>query len=776
MKCEDKNYSIHDIVLKRPASSFCHRWRDGTPIGSGKTGVLFYGGVSAEHLVINRSDLWHYGSDAPVPKISDSLSKMRKLSSSGNYRDAANIMYDALKENGYATELADMRVLGLVKLWFSCDGVYKKYRRVLHMDTAEAEVSYILGNCAYNRRYMMSRKRDIAAVLMTAECNFNFKLTAGFYDSFEGGREIETKNNDAAFAEYKNIKDCFVYSSKNQGKYFGIVCRAVSNGSVKTEDKGIIVDGADKTLLLVKSFSNESDRTAAELRTVNEILDCPESYEELFLENLPEYSNLYSSADISLYNGDAFQTNEALLEDARDNEISPQLAEKLWRFGRYLFISGAAPGALPFPLYGIWPCGYSREFTHHVANENVQSIYWHTDTGGLSELCLPLIDYYYSKTDSFRENAQNLFGCRGIFVGTYTTPINSKVAWYVPVILHFCGVAGWLSQHFYKYYLYSRDEKTLNEKIIPFMVATAEFYEDFHYLDENGKMVLYPAVSPENSPKEFYDKSLGHPMPVTKNPTIEFAILKELLLNLLQISKTHPELEEKAEIWQNMLNCIPEYMINEDGAIAEWMDPLVHDCYDHRHLSHLYPVFPGTEIEDSDDKSLLSAFEKAVSLREIGSYWGWSMPHMSAIYSRLRKTDEAFDCINALTKVCLLENFFTLGYDFRDMGITGYVCGNEKRACVQLDALMSFVNALQEMLVFSSQKILRLLPACPPKFSKGSANFRFITGKVNMSWDLEQKKCSGSITALRETDILLELPFGKEPINLNLKSGEVFTF
>ena len=266
-------------------------------------------------------------------------------------------------------------------------------------------------------------------------------------------------------------------------------------------------------------------------------------------------------------------------------------------------------------------------------------------------------------------------------------------------------------------------------------------------------------------------------MPTTKNPTVEIAILKELLTNLLTLSKNHSLPEAKVKRWQDMLSILPEYAINKDGAIAEWIDDRVHDCYDHRHLSHLYPVFPGAEIVDDEKTAkLLPAFKKALDLRELGSFCGWSMPHMSAIYSRLGETEKAFDTLNSLAKVCLLENLFTLGHDFRDMGITGYDCGNEIRASVQLDALLSSVNALQEMLIFSSKTTLKLLPACPEAFGKGSAELCFTYGRVKMSWSLEEKSCHGTIFADKDADFTLHLPFCAKPIGLTLNSGEKFEF
>lgn len=769
-------YTCHDIVMKRPSSAYCHRWRDSTPIGSGITGAMLYGGVSAEHIIINRNDLWSGGKDAPVPDISYCVEQMRSLQKAGKYREANDIMYNALVENSYETQLADMRTLGCVKVIFTCDGIYSNYSRVIHTNTSEAEISYKIDNISYNRRYIASRKRDLIAIEITSGEKTGFRLESGFFESFEGDVENRIKENDKISAEYRFADNCYIYSSCHEGKYFGIVCSIISDGETGVSEKGIYVSECEKSLILIKAFSCENDRLEGETKAIKAITECPRSFEAVFNENLTLYQSLYNSAEIKLYDGKEYHTNEELMTQARDSKLSCELAEKLWRFGRYLFISGTSESALPFPLYGLWPGGYGQMFTHHVANENVQSIYWHTEAGGLSGLVPALIDYYYGKMDKFRENARKLFGCRGIFAGTYTTPVNSTVAWYVPVIVNFIGVAGWLSQHFYKYYLYTGDNELFEDKILPFMTEAAEFYEDYYYTDTDGKLALYPAVSPENSPLEYYDKTKPHSMPVTKNPTVEIAILKELLSNLTAISETRPELADKAKKWKHMLSVIPEYRINSDGAIAEWISPDLSDAYDHRHLSHIYPVFPGTEIEDSGNHELMRAFKRAVDLREMGSFCGWSMPHMSAIYSRFGDSDNAFKSLNALVKVCLLENFFTLGYDFRDMGITGFECGGENSACVQLDALMSYVNAIQEMLVFTANNLVRLLPACPEEFANGSAALHIPAGTLDMKWNLDEKQCHGTITAKRKTSFTLELPFGQKSLSISLSKNETFNF
>ncbi len=236
-----KQYSIHDMIMQRPASAFCHRWRDGTPLGNGMTGVLLYGGVSAEHFILNRCDLWYDGEDAQIPDVSSYLHTMRQLQAQGKYQEAHSAMYEALCQAQYGTRLADMRALGCVKVSLSCPDVYRAYRRVLHMDTAEAEISYRVGENTCVRRCFVSRKRDVIVMELQAEQQIDLTLHAGFFQSYEGKRETRVQAADAAAAAYRTYGDCYIYSSANEGKFFGIACRATADGDVTVTADGIAV-------------------------------------------------------------------------------------------------------------------------------------------------------------------------------------------------------------------------------------------------------------------------------------------------------------------------------------------------------------------------------------------------------------------------------------------------------------------------------------------------------------------------------------------------------
>ena len=326
---------------------------------------------------------------------------------------------------------------------------------------------------------------------------------------------------------------------------------------------------------------------------------------------------LYDGVSLELAPEEDFDaTNEELLDEAYDSEASPALLERLWRFGRYLFISAASEEGYPVPLYGLWHGDHHLAWSQYVANENVEITYWHTMAGGLSYAIPPLLRYYTAKTEKLRECARQMFGTRGIWISAYTTPGASGPCVPVSVILNWISCAGWLCRHFWEYYLYTGDETLLREEILPFMREAALFYLD--YAAEDGEYIrLYPAVSPENTPE-------GHAGVVAQNATMDFAILKELLTNLLEGMAVTGLYPEEAETFRALLGKIPPYMLNEDGAVKEWMHPDIKDNYHHRHLSHIYPVFPGNEVTAHSQPALFEAFKQAVRLRKLGSQSG---PH-----------------------------------------------------------------------------------------------------------------------------------------------------
>ena len=699
----------HVYTLERPASSLGQMWREALPLGNGLTGVLIYGAIGEETVHFNRFDLWEGGVDGPIPDVSDTFKKMREAVLSGDYLSANqdNLMH-ALFGKGYACCPETPYPLGYLKISFAPDNIFRHYRRYLDMRKGEATVEFYIGEHKYSRRAFVSRDSDITVIRMSGEIPFTVKYTP----------ELFGCNESVAISERG-------FSMRSEERKTGINVAFTGEFESKIIDGTLEVTGRDYTII-VRCSSHGSPLDLSEY--------LGESYEALLKKHTALHTPLYDSVDIKLAPDEEFRSsNEKMLNDAYDNCASPALIERMWRFGRYLFITGAAENGFPIHLYGLWYGEAKLIWSQYVANENVEMTYWHALPGGLSFAIPPLIRYYTSKMTKFRECAKKVFGIKGIWISAYTTPNVAGLCVPVSVISNWISCAGWLSRHFWEYYLYTCDEKLLRNEILPFMYEAALFYCDYVVYKEE-KVQFAPSVSPENTPTNLMgldtDSPTGHNAPVAVNATMDFAIMKELLTNLLSgIKITGMYIDEK-EKFQNALSAIPPYMVNSDGAVKEWMSNALEDNYEHRHLSHIYPVFPGNEVTADNDPELFNAFRRAVELRELGSQVGWSLTQMANIYARFGQAEKAVECLDIMAKSVLLPTLATLAHDWRHMGMT---LNWESVFC--LDAAFGAVSAVQEMLFRYEKNALAILPALPERFCQGSVRgIVFPEGTADITW------------------------------------------
>ena len=750
-----------ELILKMPASWSSDRSMDSLPIGNGKTGALIYGAVKSENIIINRYDLWNSGKTPELPDISATLKQVRHLMDMGEFKQANYLASDELKQKGYKASPASPFTLCNLKITLFNKKEFKHYRRVLNMATGEVTVSYEQDQAKFKRRTFISRKNDTLVYEIAAnkgKINANISL-----EMYKGDAENYKK-------KYNEIKDTlsitydneyiFFKAKNDNGKDYGAVLKLFAiDSDLRTENQFLGIENASKIGVLLKTFSNGEYKIEFE-RLKSDLDSIKFDYANLLSEHVELHNTLYTSASIELSTKDCLHSNEELLLDAYEEHASAELIEKLWNYGRYLLISGTCEDGLPFPLHGLWHAGYNLVWSQHVANINIQMIYWHTQVGGLNSSLKSVIDYFYNKIDEFRENAKKIFGCSGIYVPVYTEPTTGKLSDIAPVIVNYISCGGWISSHFYQYYLYSDDKQTLIQKILPFMLEVAKFYEDYIVWDENGKIKIYPSVSPENSPKNFipsdFNEHMGHPAPSVMNATMDFAIIKEFFTNLIQICSDNNRNLERIDNWKNILSGIPDYMKNPEGDIKEWMHKDLNDHYNHRHISHLYPVFPGYEITGEKNHDLLDAFKMSVDKRELGGQSGWSLTFMSNLYARFGDGEKALNCLDILTRSCLTNSFMTLHNDYRDMGLTLEYDAFQTK---QLDANMGLVNAIQEMLFYTSKDLIKLLPACPKRFSQGKVHsFRFPSGSISFEWDFEAKYFKSEIHAEELTRICLMMP------------------
>ncbi|MBD2868739.1 glycoside hydrolase N-terminal domain-containing protein [Paenibacillus sp. IB182493] len=756
--------------MSYPASWWRNMWREALPAGNGVAGASVFGGVQEETVLLNHAKLWHWGHRDELPDVGGTLAETRRLMDERRYAEASWLLANALKERGYGTKLASRFPLAAIRLAMPCGGAFRAYGRTLAMDSGEVAVGWTDGDRRYRRRLFVSRADDAIV----------YEIDAGGEAAVSGeiGLALHPSDRWADTPEFKALERtaesgadvaggagwCWFAATNDDGTEYGAVMRVVpEGGSVEAADGVLRFEGASRVLALAKLFvfgERRSDwpRLKGELSAL--ALDEGASYDGLLERHIALHRPLYRSASLSL-DGDAdSRSNERLLLDAYEGEAPAALVRKMWAYGRYLFISGtsAAEQAEPFGLYGLWGGDYRLVWSHNMANENVQMMYWHAHAGGLGELVPSLFRYYGGLMDDFRDNARKLYGCRGIYIPAGSTPGIGVPNQIVPVILNWTGAAGWLARHYVEHYRYTGDKRFLRETAIPFMREALRFYDDFLVLNEEGRYKMYPSVSPENTPLNYMPadgKPLAHPMPTAINATMDVAILKELLRHLIEASReTGGDSREEGK-WAEMLERLPAYETNADGAVREWLHPDFDDRYAHRHLSHLYPVFPGQEVTRESDPALFTAFETAVRRREICAQSGWSLAHMAAVYARLGDGDRSLECLDILSRSSLLPNLFTLHNDWRGMGVSM----NMLAAPVQLDANMGWVNAVQEQLLQASPGLVKLLPALPSRWKKGRlAGWRFHTGTLSLEWDREACRFRAELTADRDTDVTVKLP------------------
>ena len=760
------------LLLKYPASWWGAAWRDALPSGNGLIGASVYGAVHNETIMITHTDLWSGGKTPNLPNVSDTLSVVREYLLNNEPRKADPIMKKALVEKGYAPQIASPLPLGDLFLTMPTHQAFKQYQRQLNMETGEVSVSWLDGDIQFQRRLFVSRSDDLIVYHVQAD-------KAGYLDAVvsfgkRGNRDFQISKRAQTISPEQVSVTCegeYIYyaATNDDGTDYGAVVRVITASSeVSIQNEAIHLSHEDEVLVLVLPFI-KGNRTLDWKMCKDKLSTIDLSYEALLERHVKEHYTLFSRVSMDLFGDEHHLSNEELLLKAYQGEAPISLVEKMWAYGRYLLISSSRENGQPCHLYGLW-CGQFQEmWAFNMANENLQMIYWQALSGNMPELLLPVFDYFERLLDDFKTNAQQLFGCRGIYVPGPTAPDSGLIKTLSPHIIYWTGGAGWVAQHFYDYYLYTGDQVFLRERALPFLREVALFYEDFFIEGTDGYYISCPSNSPENSPGNYWDgRGMGQAMETTINATMDFAIAKEVLTNLIEGAEILQVYSEEISKWKEMFSKIPPYQINEDGAVKEWMHPFFTDNYHHRHQSHIYPVFPGTEVTRMNQPELFEAFVTAVKKRLViglNQQTGWSLAHMSNNYARMGEGDLALECLDSMSRSCLFNNFFTSHNDWRKMGIGV----DQPWAPFQIDANSGWTAAIQEMLIFSVPGVLYILPAIPSRMKQGKCTGLLAKGgiEVNLTWDLGQGHVECELYSLNEDQTIRVVPFG-------LKDGESF--
>ena len=747
-------------------------WQDALPLGNGKTGALVFGNIHRDTIVLNHEELFFKCDKPEISDVSDKFPKFKEMVKAGDFLGGNEFFKDEIIKNIHGELKIDpYQPMYLINITMLPNSAFSDYERSLNFENGLAKVRWNDSGINFEKSYFVSITDNIFITRITADKEKSVTATLSVKP-----QDIPKKNATFGNSIIKNgklpfdyeivyEKDAISFDAKyhDNGIIFGGKSRIITDSSdIVTDDKGgITVSNANEIILITKLYINDEKESVEESLS---IFYAENTFKNLFEKHEKLFSELFNRVILDIPGKmpeKVVKTNEELIFENYNGKIADELLFKMYHFGRYLLISSSFKSKLPANLQGLWNGDYDPEWQADFHNdENIQMNYWAALSANLKETTKAYFDYYSSNMEDFKTNAKNIYGCRGILApvaqsthGFITYPDLPWFSW--------TAGAGWLGQLYFDYWLCTDDDDFLKETALPYLEEVAYFYEDFVSYNESGDIEFIPSLSPENVP--IIDGKESNIF-CTINATMDIAVCKEVLSNLIVAYKHLGIGEEKVILWENMISRLPKYDINADGAFREWLYEGLEDNYNHRHQCHIYPLFPGIEITKEDDTQMFEALRVAIEKRlTIGLTYqtGWSYAHMANVYARLGDGERLRECLSLICRSCLGQNLFTYHNDWREQGLTlENWFGIGEMPPFQIDANFGITSAVIESLLFSKPGFVKLLPALPADWNKGSVKGLIARGNitVNISWDYEKNFFEAKLISQKAQNITVKLP------------------